>query len=45
VQYDKDGLVEYFAYERMCVAQQQLIRDLYEKVEALEARLSALESK
>jgi hypothetical protein len=45
VQYDADGLVEYFAYERMCVAQQQLIRDLYDKVNSLEARLEALESK
>jgi hypothetical protein len=42
---DENGLVDYFAYERMCVAQQQLIRTLFEKVEALETRVAALESK
>ena len=42
---DENGLVDYFAYERMCVAQQQLIRTLFEKVEALEARVALLESK
>jgi hypothetical protein len=42
---DENGLVDYFAYERMCVAQQQLIRTLFEKVEALEARAAALEEK
>ena len=42
---DENGLVDYFAYERMCVAQQQLIRDLYEKLEALELRVAELENK
>jgi hypothetical protein len=42
---DENGLVDYFAYERLCVAQQQLIRDLYNKLEALEARVESLESK
>jgi hypothetical protein len=42
---DENGLVDYFAYERMCVAQQQLIRTLFEKVESLEARVASLESK
>lgn len=42
---DENGLVDYFAYERMCVAQQQLIRDLYDKLEALESRVAELESK
>jgi hypothetical protein len=45
VQYDSQGQVDYFAYERMCVAQQQLIRTLFDKVEALEAKVTELEGK
>ena len=45
VQRDADGLVDYFSYERMCVAQQQLIRTLFDKVEALEAKVVELEGK
>jgi hypothetical protein len=45
VQFDSEGQVEYFAYERMCVAQQQLIRTLFDKVEALEAKVVELEGK
>jgi hypothetical protein len=37
--FDKDGLPDYFAYERMCIAQQQIIRTLWNKVEELESRL------
>ena len=37
--FDDDGKPDYFAYERMCVAQQQIIRKLWAKVEALEAKL------
>lgn len=36
---DADGLPDYFAYERLCVAQQQVIRELWAKVEALEAKV------
>lgn len=42
---DEQGQVDYFAYERMCVAQQQLIRTLFDKVEALEAKVTELEGK
>lgn len=44
VQYDETGEPDYFAYDRMCVAQQQLIKKLWAKVENLENRLSLLES-
>ena len=37
--FDEEGLPDYFAYERMCVAQQQIIRTLWNKVEQLESRL------
>ena len=39
VQFDDTGQPDYFAYERMCIAQQQIIRTLWAKVEALEAKL------
>ena len=39
VELNEDGLPDYFAYERLCVAQQQVIRELWAKVEALETRL------
>jgi hypothetical protein len=38
--FDETGQPDYFAYERMCIAQQQLIRTLWAKVEALENRLN-----
>jgi hypothetical protein len=38
--FDETGQPDYFAYERMCIAQQQIIRTLWAKVEALEARLT-----
>jgi hypothetical protein len=38
--FDETGQPDYFAYERMCIAQQQLIRTLWAKVEALEDRLN-----
>jgi hypothetical protein len=41
--FDKDGLPDYFAYERMCIAQQQIIRTLWNKVESLESRIQTLE--
>ena len=41
--FDEEGLPEYFAYEKMCVAQQQIIRTLWSKVESLEARIQTLE--
>ena len=41
--FDEGGLPDYFAYERMCVAQQQIIRTLWGKVESLEARIQTLE--
>jgi hypothetical protein len=41
--FDKDGLPDYFAYERMCIAQQQIIRTLWGKVESLESRIQTLE--
>jgi hypothetical protein len=41
--FDEEGLPDYFAYERMCVAQQQIIRTLWSKVESLEARIQTLE--
>jgi hypothetical protein len=37
--FDETGQPDYFAYERMCIAQQQIIRTLWAKVEALEAKL------
>jgi hypothetical protein len=43
LQFDETGQPDYFAYERMCVAQQQIIRTLWSKVEALETRLTSLE--
>lgn len=41
--FDEGGLPDYFAYERMCVAQQQIIRTLWAKVEGLEYRIKTLE--
>jgi hypothetical protein len=41
--FDEEGLPDYFAYERMCVAQQQIIRTLWNKVESLESRIQTLE--
>jgi hypothetical protein len=41
--FDEEGLPDYFAYERMCVAQQQIIRTLWSKVESLESRVQTLE--
>jgi hypothetical protein len=41
--FDEEGLPDYFAYERMCVAQQQIIRTLWSKVEFLESRVQTLE--
>jgi hypothetical protein len=38
--FDETGQPDYFFYEKMCVAQQQIIRTLWAKVEALEARLT-----
>jgi hypothetical protein len=38
--FDETGQPDYFAYEHMCIAQQQLIRTLWAKVEALEDRLN-----
>jgi hypothetical protein len=39
VELNEDGLPDYFAYERLCVAQQQVIRELWAKVEALEEQV------
>jgi len=41
--FDEEGLPDYFSYERMCVAQQQIIRTLWNKVESLESRIQTLE--
>ena len=43
--FDETGQPDYFAYERMCVAQQQLIRKMWAKIEDLEARVAVLENK
>jgi hypothetical protein len=37
--FDDEGLPDYFSYERMCVAQQQVIRELWEKVKTLEEQV------
>jgi hypothetical protein len=39
VGFNENGLPDYFAYERLCVAQQQVIRELWAKVEALEEQV------
>jgi hypothetical protein len=43
--FDKDGLPDYVAYERFCIAQQQIIRKLWSKVDDLTAKVEYLTSK
>jgi hypothetical protein len=43
IQIDETGQPDYFAYERLCVAQQQIIKQMWTKIEELESRLSDIE--
>ena len=43
--FDKDGLPDYVSYERFCIAQQQIIRKLWSKVDELTAKVEYLTSK
>jgi len=43
--FDKDGLPDYVAYDRFCIAQQQIIRKLWDKVKNLEDEVEKLKNK
>jgi hypothetical protein len=43
--FDKDGLPDYVSYERFCIAQQQIIRKLWDKVKYLEDEVEKLKNK
>ena len=40
--FDSGGLPDYVAYERFCVAQQQIIRTMWEKIKKLEEKLNII---
>jgi hypothetical protein len=43
--FDKDGLPDYVSYERFCIAQQQIIRKLWDKVKDLEETVKEVNKK
>ena len=40
--FDSEGLPDYVAYERFCIAQQQIIRKMWEKIKILEEKIEKL---
>ena len=43
--FDPEGLPDYVAYERFCIAQQQIIRTMWDKIKIMELNLMNLEQK
>ena len=37
--FDSEGLPDYVAYERFCIAQQQIIRTMWDKIKVLEQKV------